>query len=66
MTQEDIQLVIKAYFKVNEIERKAHGEGGLYQFSQTEEYWEDILLHYNYLKENYDRNKTTHNLNQRV
>lgn len=54
MTTKDIKLVMEAYFRVNEIERKAHGEGGLYQFSQTEEYWQDILLHYNYLKEEPD------------
>ena len=51
MTTEDIKLVIQAFYKVNDIERMLHGEGFLYQYSQTEGYWEQILAQYIYMKE---------------
>ena len=51
MTTEDIKLVIQASYKVNNIERELHGEGYLYQYSQTEDYWEQILAQYIYMKE---------------
>ena len=51
MTTEDIKLVIQAFYKVNRIERELHGEGGLYQYSQTEGYYEQILAQYTYMKE---------------
>ena len=51
MTTEDIKLVIQAFYKVNKIERELHGEGFLYQYSQTEGYWEQILAQYIYMKE---------------
>lgn len=53
MTTEDIKLVIQAFYKVNNIERELHGEGGLYQYSQTEGYWEQILGQYIYMKEQF-------------
>jgi hypothetical protein len=51
MTTEDIKIVIQAFYKVNAIERKAHGELAAYEFSQTESYWERILEQYIYIKE---------------
>ena len=51
MTTEDIKLVIQAFYKVNDIERMLHSEGYLYQYSQTEGYWEQILAQYIYMKE---------------
>ena len=51
MTTEDIKLVIQAFYKVNKIERELHGEGFLYQYSQTEGYWGQILAQYIYMKE---------------
>ena len=51
MTTEDIKLVIQAFYKVNSIKRELHGEGYLYQYSQTEAYWENILGQYIYMKE---------------
>ena len=50
MTIEDIKLIIQAFYKVNDIERKAHGEQGAYEYSLTEGYWERILEQYIYLK----------------
>ena len=50
-----------AYFKVNEIERKAHREGGLYQFSQTEEYIGKIYCCTIIILKNYDKNKISYN-----
>ena len=51
MTREDIKIVIQAFYKVNDTERKCHGELGAYEFSQTEEYWDRILEQYVYIKE---------------
>ena len=51
MTIEDIKLILKAFYKVNDIERKVHGEQGAYEYSQTMEYYDDILMHYYDLKD---------------
>jgi hypothetical protein len=51
MTTEDIKLVIQAFYKVNSVERKLHGEQEAYNFSRTESYWERILEQYIYMKE---------------
>lgn len=53
MTTEDIKLVIQAFYKVNNIERNLHSEEYLYQYSQTEGYWEQILAQYIYMKEQF-------------
>lgn len=50
LTLEDIRLIIQAYYDTNRIEREAHGEGGLYEFSKTPDYLHQILMRYNYLK----------------
>ena len=50
LTIEDIRLIIQAFYDTNRIEREAHGEGGLYEFSKTPNYLHQILIRYNYLK----------------
>lgn len=50
MTTEDIKLVIKAFYKVNDRERSLHGEQGAFMYYQTESYWQRVHEYYIYLK----------------
>lgn len=50
MTQEDIKLVIKAFFAVNKRLRASYNSDQVLKYARTDKYYEDILEVYNELK----------------
>jgi hypothetical protein len=50
MTQEDIKLVIKAFFTVNKRLRASYNSDQVLKYARTDKYYEDILEVYNELK----------------